>query len=91
MCFHNWNHCQKILEGFKKFGFLQKDNIYVEQRYGPITTWRRNEAKKLRKLLKEKKEILSGYVAYPAKLMVKHSKEGKYFLHTDFSNAEVTV
>ena len=88
--FYDLNDARKVLEGFQKYGIKQNDTVFIEQRYGPNTTWRRNKAKFLRKQLKSKKEILSGYIAFPAKLMVKTSKDGKYFLHTDFSDIEVT-
>ena len=78
------------MKGFLKHGFSKKDNIFIEQRYGPDTTWRRNQAKLLRKHLISRKEIVSGYVNFPAKLMVKKTKEGKYSLHTDFSHIDVT-
>ena len=89
-CFYDWNEVNNVLKGFQKNGFSRKDNIFIEQRYGPITTWRRNKAKLLRKQLIVDKKIISGYVAYPAKLMVKNTRDGKYFVHTDFSDAEVT-
>ena len=46
-----------------------------------------------RKSLKENGEIASGYIAYPAKLMVKYpgeKREAKFTLHEDFSNADIT-
>ena len=89
VCFYDWNDTRRILDGFKQHGFVTKDNIFIEQRYGPDTTWRRNEAKLLRKNLKLKKEIISGYIAFPARLMVKTSPTGKYHLHSDFSNKPV--
>ena len=89
VCFYDWNDTQKVLQGFQKHGIGNNQNIFIEQRFGPNTSWRRNQAKLARKSLKEKKEIISGYISYPAKLMVKKSKEGKYSLFKDFSNMEV--
>ena len=89
-CFFDWNDANNVLKGFQKYGYKEKDNIFIEQRYGPDTTWRRNKAKLLRKRLISTKKIVSGYVAFPAKLMVKNTKDGKYFVHTDFSNTEIT-
>ena len=43
--------------------------------------------------MKESGEIASGYIAYPAKLMVKYpgeKREAKFTLHEDFSNTEIT-
>ena len=67
-------------------------NIYCEQKYGPRTTWRRNQALMLRKQLKQDKMISSGYVAYPAKLMVKYphnSRNDPFVCHQDFSREAV--
>ena len=57
--------------------------------YGPMTTERRRLAMQERKRLKESKDIISGYVDFPAKLMVKVAKDGKYKCHKDFSNIAV--
>ena len=59
--------------------------------YGPLTTERRRLAMQERKLLKENNEIISGYLDFPAKLMVKTSKDGKYKCHKDFSNMTVKI
>ena len=66
--------------------------VYCEQKYGTITTARRNEALITRKTLKANGEITSAYVAYPAKLMVKYpgqKRDDKFTLHQDFSNIEI--
>ena len=44
--------------------------ISADQKYGPITTKRRQMAFQVRKELKENGSITSGYVDFPAKLMV---------------------
>ena len=44
------------------------------QKYCERLTTRRNEALKKRKILKESKEIVSAYVAYPAVLMIKQAE-----------------
>ena len=89
LCLYDWNDADSILKGFKKFGLKNREKIFIEQRYGPDTTWRRNKAMILRKQLKEEKRITSGYVAFPAKLMVKKVGDDRYTLHKDFSNTEV--
>ena len=86
----DWNDADDIISGFKKYGLSNPQRIFVEQRYGPDTTWRRNQAMILRKQLKEERKISSGYVAYPAKLLVKKFGDDKYSLHKDFSNTEVS-
>ena len=64
--------------------------VSAEQKYGPMTTRRRNDALLKRRNLIRSNEITSGYVAFPAKLMVKIKPSDKgYKLHTDFSNTEV--
>ena len=66
-------------------------NIFVDQMYGPRTTWRRNQALMMRKTLKSKGEIVSGYVAFPAKLFVKKAGNTTYTLHKDFSSMPVVI
>ena len=43
------------------------------------------------KRLKENKENISGYVYFPAKLMAKTKKDGKYELVKDFSVVEMKL
>ena len=90
--FHSWDLCQKIIETFKNLNIRNQNfKINAEQKYGPLTTKRRNLAMQKRKELKETGAIISGYVAFPARLMVNTSNqldaEGKkiYKLHTNFS------
>ena len=65
-------------------------NIFIDQRYGPDTTWRQNKALEARKELKMKGEIVAGFVRYPAKLMVKYdAREKKYTLYDDYSKLVV--
>ena len=86
--FCNWNDCEKLKKDMREHG--RGSGVYVEQRYGPDTTWRRNRALELRKELKSNNTISSGYLAYPAKLMVKYNThDQKYTLHRDFSNEPV--
>ena len=84
---NHWRNSELIKEIF-----LDKKNstgVYCEQMYGPRTTWRRNQALKVRKDLKSKNLIVKGYVAFPARLMVKKAGDAKYSLHEDFSKREV--
>ena len=93
--FHSWDLCQQIIDSFKKENIKNATfTLYAEQKYGPLTTQRRNLALQKRKALKLEKAIISGYVAFPAKLMVhtgRTNSDGKkvYSLHTDFSNHEI--
>ena len=87
--FFDWNCSQLILSEFIKHGRGQ--NVFIEQRYGPDTTFRQNKAKEERRSLINDKIIQSGYVKFPATLMVKYSKDDtKYVPHKDFSKIEVT-
>ena len=44
-----------------------------------------------RKSLKESNAIIAGYVSFPARLMVKEKKDGKYFCIKDFSKVPVEL
>ncbi|NQY43849.1 MAG: hypothetical protein HRT87_10955 [Legionellales bacterium] len=92
---HSWKFCERMKEVFRLKCVTNKDfNISVEQKYGPLTTWRRFKALERRKDLIERGIISSGFVAYPAKLMVNYPGERKgdkkyYKLYEDFSEVEV--
>ena len=69
--FLNWELPQKIIDQFRKKSIEDRSfQFYAEQMYGPLTSRRRNLAFQQRKLLKESGSITSGYVQFPAKLMV---------------------
>ena len=92
--FYSWKDSEYIKEQFARKNFKDRQfKTYCEQKYGPLTTARRNEALKARKELKLSGEIARGYVAFPAKLMVKlpnDSREAKYRLHKDYSSVEIS-
>ena len=90
-CFYDWNDSEFIKDRFHKAVMKNTNNgVYVEQKYGEDTTWRRNQALLARKKLLSAKTIAGGYVAFPAKLMVKYKKEDKkYQMHEDFSKKTV--
>ena len=84
----DWRHSEKI-----KAIFFDKKNdtgIYCDQMYGPRTTWRRSQALKTRKELKANNVIRNGYVAYPAKLMIKKNGDDRYSMYKDFYHIPVT-
>ena len=66
-------------------------HIYMEQKYGTLTSLRRSKALEKRKALKDTKVITKSYVAFPAKLMVWNVTQKKYVLYEDFSCAPVTI
>ena len=83
----DWRNSEKV-----KDLFLDKKNksgIYCQQMFGPRTTWRRSQALKMRKELKDQDPRTKGYVAFPARLMVKKQGDTKYHLYRDFSNVPV--
>ena len=86
---YNWNNSEKLKDDFLNLNKKNKSRIRCEQKYGPRTTNRRNQALILRKSLKEDGEIVSGYVKFPARLMVKRDGENAYTELKDFSKSEV--
>ena len=87
---YDWKDCEFIIEQFRQHNISNPSSpIRVEYKYGPLTTKRRNMAMAERRRLKNNKTIISAYVAYPAKLMVKTDRQGNYKLHQDFSRAKV--
>ena len=93
--FHSWDLCQLILQTFRRKCINDHEfPISAEQKYGPLTTRRRQLAHLTRKGLKETGTITSGYVDYPARLMVNYpgeviSNKKVYRLHTNFSKHKV--
>ena len=91
--FFSWKESEFVKNEFRKNNVNNADcRIYSEQKFGPLTTKRRNQAMLYRKKLKDEGNIVRGYVAFPAKLMVKrtHAREDKYFEEKDFSKVEVS-
>jgi len=88
---YDWKDGEFIIDELRKNNIKNKSPISCEQKYGPLTTQRRNLALAERKVLKDKGEICAGYIAFPAKLMVKTSfrKGSKYFMIKDFSKAPI--
>ena len=89
--FHDWNDSEFVKEAFRTAASKNKNNgIYVDQKYGSDTTWRRNQALIRRKELKAAKTITNGYVSFPAKLMVKYKSTDKSYVPFEkFSKMEV--
>ena len=78
--FHSWKDSERIKT---EFGNIVKQHpkigIRVEQMFSEKLTKRRNVALVKRKELLEGKAIVSGYLKYPAVLMVKKSKSDKKY------------
>ena len=83
---YHWDQCELLLQDFRKLNINGQSSVRVEYKYGPRTTWRRNQALIRRKELKESGEIVSGYVAYPARLMVKRPGTGKNEKYVEFED-----
>ena len=93
--FHSWDLCQVILQTFRRKCINDHEfPISADQKYGPLTSRRRQLASLMRKQLKDAGTIVSGYVDFPAKLMVNYPGEimankKVYRLHTNFSRHKI--
>jgi len=83
--FNSWKDSQSVLKGFRELCINNNNmKINVSQVYSKDLTKRRNEAMKKRKELLDKKDIISGFVDYPARLMTKTKTGDRYKLHKSF-------
>ena len=82
---HSWKDCEDIIDTFRK----NNSGVYVDYKYGPMTTKRRNLALQLRKELKQKGEIDQAFISYPAKLKGRKRGEREYKVIKDFSKHAV--
>ena len=90
--FDYWPNTVNTIDSFRAKSIKDKAfKISADYKYGQLTTKRRNMAMIERKELKQSGAIVSGYVAYPARLMVKHSRDSKYVCHRDFSRERVIL
>ena len=96
VAFHSWDLCQVILKRFRLKNINDRNfNISAEQKYGPMTTRRRSLAFQERKRLIDAGTITSGFVAFPARLLVNYPGEMNarnrkmYKTHSNFSNHKV--
>ena len=87
---YDWKDTLWLTDTYRKKNIAEEAfRSACEYKYGPLTTQRRNLALEERKKLKQAGTISNGYVAYPAKLMVRTGRSGKYELHTDFSKVKI--
>ena len=68
----------------------KKDRIFIDYKYGPLTTLRRGQALKKRKEVLDQKLYRNAYVKFPAVLMARKEGEDVYSKIADFSNADVS-
>ena len=64
----------------------KKDKVFIEYKYGPLTTLRRGEALKKRKEVLEQKLYRNAYVKFPAILMGRKDGEDSYSEIQNFSD-----
>ena len=89
--FFSWEVTQDIIKGFRNYNMANKTfKVYVDYKFGPLTSSRRNEALKVRGELKREGTISKGYVKYPALLMVVKKGESRFTEHADYSKMPVT-
>ena len=74
------SHVDEFMDAIK----TKRARFRLERQFYKAVTDRRNLAMLERKTLKMNKEIRSGYIEYPAKLMVKRNGETTYKLHKEF-------
>ena len=90
--FVNWRDSERTKEAYRKYNIDNPGSrTFVENKFGPRTTMRRNQALKERKRLIDTQAIYNGYVQHPAKLMVKDTRVSgaKYKLWKDYSKEPV--
>ena len=68
----------------------KKDRIFIDYKYGPLTTLRRGQALKKRKEILEQKLYRNAFVKFPAVLMARKAGEDAYSKIEDFSNVDVS-
>ena len=85
----NWNNSEHLKSDFRGLNIKKRSTIKCDQKYGPRTSNRRNQALVCRRNLLDNKQIVQGFLKFPAKLMVKLEGESKYIVHHDYSNDEL--
>ena len=82
---HSWKKCEEIIWRSRK-----QRNVYVDYKFGYLTTMRRNLALKRRRELLNSGELSKAHVAYPARLMGLKGNDKRYKLIEDFSSSPVS-
>jgi len=87
--FYDWKQSEFVKKQFR----INSTAYQCGNKYGARTSARRNLAMKERKRLKSNGTIISGYVDFPARLMVRDSNASgaKYYMKKDFSKDPVTL
>ena len=87
--FLSWKDSERVKK-LKIYDTMSSNRMFVDQKYGPLTTKRRNLALLERRNLKREGTIVQGYLKFPAQLWVKYSAQDEHYKHhMDFSNHEL--
>ena len=84
----NWNDCEKMKSAFRKLNIKKQSSIHCEQKFGPRTSYRRNQALVCRRELLNEGKIEQGFVKFPAILMVKLAGGTAFTEFRNFSTDE---
>ena len=89
--FRDWEDSQYVSNQFRSACIRGVSNgVSADQKYGTVTTARRNHALLIRKQLKREGTIVHGFIEYPAKLMVKYRpSDTRFVVHEDFSDMAI--
>ena len=82
-----WDSCEALIKAAKE----KKPTFFIDYKYGPLTTIRRNQALKMRKALKAEGKIDMGFIKFPAILMGKKAADKSYEVIHDFSKEDVST
>lgn len=83
----SWQNCEKILLNARS----PDSHVYVDYKYGPMTTERRNLAMAKRKELKKDGTLTKAFVKFPAVLMGIPRGEERYREIENFSTTKVDI
>lgn len=83
---HQWKRCEEVIRKAR-----EKKTVFVDYKYGPLTTRRRHLALKKRRELIDSGVLTKAHIAYPAKLVGKKDDSERYTVIEDFSHAHVEI
>ena len=84
---HEWDDAEYLTRSFRTLNRKNRNlKLYLNYKYGPMTTRRRNYALKIRRRLLEENKIVQGFISFPAKLMVKTSADAQWEVLDDYSH-----
>ena len=91
--FFSWKDSELVKSAITKLKIQNLTKTMADQKFGPLTTQRRNMALLERKTLKAAGKITKAYIKFPAKLMVKSTNDAneRYRCHKDYSKEDVKL